>query len=204
MMNNVHLTPVTYRDQPALAELFAKARLAEDEALIPGYITQAMAEGYFDKAITKFLAGHYEPSCMMKAQEGCQLVGFFMVGRADDYPEIRTNLPAAICGELHWLYPDPTKKRQGIGRQLFARAATELCRLGYNGMVINALRDKPGTQAFYAAMGAHVMAERIEYNTRNGITFVVPCRLLGMNVEPVMAASRCHAPIPFIPSYSVA
>lgn len=168
------------KDQTAQAsDLFARARLAEDELLIPGYISHAIRENYFEKALAKYHAGAYGVARAFAATRGTCLVGFCMAGATDLYEELGSFTKEAPCGELHWLYVEPSLKRHGIGSLLFRQAVQTLQEMGYRRMVVNLLQKKPATRAFYEAMGLHLLAERIERNTRSGVTFTVPCYLMG-------------------------
>lgn len=180
---DIILSPLGPEDKKEIAPFFAVARMAEDNALIPGYIESAVKENYFEKALQRYFEGAFTPSTALQARlkNGGALVGFVMVGQADpDYQdEIKPFLSEGVCGELHWLYVRPDLKRKGIGSLLFRRAVSELCSLGYDRLVVNMLEAKPATQKFYEAMGVNLLAPRLEFNKRNGTVYRVPCLLLG-------------------------
>lgn len=174
--------PVRPDEAGALADLFGRARLAADQKLLPGYIEAALAEGYFYKAVTRFLdVGYGADALMLVARAPDQkILGFCMVGPADPYTEALGDFAqrAPTC-ELNWLYRDPDAETRGVASRLFQLAAEESVKRGYQQIVVNLLQGKPGLEAYYQRAGLRPLARIVEHNTRNGQVFEVPCWLYG-------------------------
>lgn len=172
------ISDIRDHDRENILALFKRARLSADRTVVPGYIESAIAEGYFENALQRYSKGAYNPSLLRKVSMNGHLLGFYMVGKADAYPELEGQAKG-FRGEIHWLYVEPVLKRRGIGTKLFHSAMRALNELSYESVVINTMDGRSDAQAFYKAMGMGVFAYRQEQNTRNGKIFNVPCVLMG-------------------------
>lgn len=172
------ISDIRDKDHEGIVSLFKRARLSADRTVVPGYIESAIAENYFEKALQRYVKGAYGASVLRKASLNGQLLGFYMVGKADAYPELEGQAKG-LRGELHWLYVEPVLKRRGIGTKLFQSAARALNELCYDNIIINAIDGRDDAQAFYKVMGMRTLVHRQEKNVRDGKVFDVPCILMG-------------------------
>lgn len=65
-------------------------------------------------------------------------------------------------GEIKFLYVDPGFKRRGIGRQLLARLAMHLSRLGYHGAALSVVTGNDAAIAFYEALHGRCAGEYVD------------------------------------------
>jgi GNAT superfamily N-acetyltransferase len=84
----------------------------------------------------------------------CQVVGFASAG-----PLCNGESDDAYQGEIYALYLLQNYQRQGIGRDLFRAAVTELNRRGVPSLLIWVLAANPA-RAFYEAMGGTYVREK--------------------------------------------
>ena len=86
--------------------------------------------------------------------EGGEIVGLVMGGPAD-----AENLPQT--GAVYALYISTRHQGQGLGRRLVQAVAAELAQKGMTALQIGCLAANAPARGFYAAIGGHLVSERL-------------------------------------------
>lgn len=139
-------------DAAAVAEVHRAAWLGAYTGIIPFRSLHSMVNrrnhGWWANAIRRAVT-------VLVIDIGGEVAGYATIGRnrARELPQ---------QGEIYELYIRPEYQGIGLGMRLFAAARDALAGHGLAGLVVWALEDNDGAQAFYRGAGGQDVAEGVE------------------------------------------
>ncbi|KAA0697622.1 GNAT family N-acetyltransferase [Neorhizobium sp. P12A] len=154
-MNDVVIREATLDDATAIAALHVVAWQRAYGALAPLEVQAIVDEAFRLRKWREKLSAPSADQLVIVAERNSALVGFGAAGAPSE--EIFGGR-----GEIRFLYIDPERKRQGVGRRLLSELVAHLQRCGYSGAALGVVEGNGDALAFYEALGGRVAGQYID------------------------------------------
>jgi ribosomal protein S18 acetylase RimI-like enzyme len=150
-------------DAPAMGQVMVATYLAAHRDQQPAEVWAKRAEewtpevsaGGWARTLRAIAAGERPQDCIYVAvDEGGEIVGLAMGGPADAEDRPQT-------GAVYALYVSTRYQGQGLGRRLVQAVAADLAQKGMTALRIGCLAANAPARGFYAAIGGHLVSERL-------------------------------------------
>nr|WP_241021334.1 GNAT family N-acetyltransferase [Burkholderia sp. Ac-20344] len=151
----VSIRPAHLDDAQAIADFHVKVWRHTYSDLAPAEAHAVLDERYRGRTWREKLSSNDARQLVLIAEVDAGIVGIGAAGApSESIFEGR--------GEIKFLYVDPGYKRRGIGRQLLARLAMHLSRLGYRGAALSVVNGNDAAIAFYGALNGRIAGEYVD------------------------------------------
>lgn len=159
MEKTPHIRPATVSDAQAIALVQVAVWKSTYKGLVPDALIAGMSVSDRAKGWTTILnsfADSGRGACFVAELDGV-VQGFASCGVQRD-----EDLSAAYPGEITAIYVRGDHQRSGLGRGLMLTCAQALADMGLNGSALWVLSENTEARAFYTALGAEFITERVD------------------------------------------
>jgi ribosomal protein S18 acetylase RimI-like enzyme len=159
MNTAAHIRPAILSDSQAIAFVQVAVWNSAYKGLVPDALIERMSVTDRQKGWTTILNSFAETgrgACFVAEIDGA-IQGFASCGAQRD-----SDLSVAYPGEISAIYVQGDHQRSGVGRALMQACAQALETMDLHGAALWVLAENEGARAFYAALGAEFVTERVD------------------------------------------
>lgn len=169
MENTLHIRPATVSDAQAIAYVQVAVWNSAYKGLVPDALIERMTVADREKGWTTILNSFAETgrgACFVAEIDGA-VQGFASCGAQRD-----EGLTSDFAGEITAIYVQGDHQRSGVGRVLMQSCAQTLADMNLEGSALWVLSENEGARAFYTALGAEFITERVEASADGSVSEV--------------------------------
>jgi ribosomal protein S18 acetylase RimI-like enzyme len=154
-LNDMLIREAELRDAAAIAALHVVAWRRAYGALAPLEVQAVVDEAFRLRKWREKLLAPIADQLVLVAEQNDALVGFGAAGAPSEKI-------FGGRGEIKFLYIDPDRKRQGIGRRLLSELALHLSQHGYTGAALGVVEGNSDALGFYEAFGGRIAGQYVD------------------------------------------
>jgi ribosomal protein S18 acetylase RimI-like enzyme len=169
MEKTLHIRPATVSDAQDIAYVQVAVWNSAYKGLVPDALIERMTVADRAKGWTTILNSFAETgrgACFVAERDGA-VQGFASCGAQRD-----DDLRADYAGEITAIYVQGDHQRNGVGRALMQSCAQAMTQMDLNGSALWVLSENESARAFYAALGAEFITERVETSADGAVSEV--------------------------------